>query len=626
MNNNLKLLFVFIILMGIYNLLCNNRIVEGDEKNTTNVFTYENPDLSEIMRSQFSKKWWSGSWNTIISYISDINIDDINNLDDSDVDDDITQEVHNKICTDRYPSEIRENDPLAMQRYNTCKKNPPSYKEKICLQANPDNPDGHSYYLWDDMKIKSDKGMCTYRNPSDLSNTKCSSNTDEMSCLANTTDDNASWCSWVKSFNTNPDITTDDMLFCQNFEQKKTGIVDVDGCNSASNSSGVHCMFRNSKQKVTDLAGNPVGDPSKLGRCIINHNKIKRGIRFETIYTDPTNIYNRFIPNGRCMESCSNVNDKTECNNRYACYFSDTDNMCINKQMLEELKKDKYSNKCDNFITSDECNKDAEDAEDWHCKWKKFEGSCEYSFAEKQATSDWFPTSKSTKYKKTDGSVADAYKLMPDVTSCQQLQADHPDSYTSTLCENNTGKTISGENKKYCKWKEPPTEQCFMKTGLDIVGGDGPFKSIEDIKAKKLADNLVDPAFYYNSIFIPSCEKFKTNASCNQSDSCIWNESNNTCKPDCFRVGSNNTVCDKTASELKTDAQQKLKETGGTLDDDITFDDYTHCTFNNHLNWCMPNDDYNKWDLAYQKLTPAQTTTTPAQTTTTPAQTTTTPP
>jgi hypothetical protein len=110
-----------------------------------------------------------------------------------------------------------------------------------------------------------------------------------------------------------------------------------------------------------------------------------------------------------------------------------------------------------------------------------------------------------------------------------------------------------------------------------------------------------DIAYWYKNPFIPSCGHFSTTediANC-PIDNCI--KKGDKCKASCIRLG-NNSKCGKTRDAI-IEEHKLINEsaliplTDSEFQSSMKFvDDYSHCTFNEELNACMSNEEYDAWN------------------------------
>tara|TARA_B100000900_G_C20585814_1_gene719494 strand:+ start:438 stop:2660 length:2223 start_codon:yes stop_codon:yes gene_type:complete len=305
---------------------------------------------------------------------------------------------------------------------------------------------------------------------------------------------------------------------------------------------------------------------------------------------------------------------------------------------------------CNHHKTEQICNSgsDSPDApsrlydDSWHCKWKHYLGICD-QIGVKQIKEDPTNPDKVTDVEFT--SQNGSYTTTPDALSCQTIMAKHiieqmdPDdaknpikqfeymadpanaSELKEFCNNyryesaslidasgyDSSSTASGT--QFCLWKPPRKPECAYKGGPDLVNPGGYFNKNNQPFGKF---TYQEPAFYFNNNFPPMCSLLKNGSEVSASDcenasrNCSW--TNGKCLPRCIRVGSNNNICEKTVDEQYNQAVAHNKTSRipdpmleEDADDDTIkkvkkrFDDYSHCKFNEELNTCVLQDDYDKW-------------------------------
>ena len=332
---------------------------------------------------------------------------------------------------------------------------------------------------------------------------------------------------------------------------------------------------------------------------------------------------------------------------------------CINKEMYFNMKdkdnptklSDKYDHTkvCTHFNSSQTCNTGSESPDapsrlnddTWHCKWKHYLGMCD-QIGVKQIKDESNPDMVTgVEFTSQNGS----YTTKQDALSCQTLLANHVISkmkpedaqnplkqfeyiadpnnkvelenfcnnyrYDSASLSASAGYDSASKTPgaQFCKWKAPRDPECLYKGAPDLVNP-GEYYSKNNQPFGKFT--YQEPAFYYNNIFPPMCSLLNKGNEVSASDcdkasrNCSW--TNGKCKPRCIRVGSNNSLCGKTATDQYNQAVEdnKYSDTPDPMfaeDPDKTtkdkamkrFDDYSHCYFNEELNTCVLEEDYNKW-------------------------------
>lgn len=537
-----------------------------------------------------------------------------------------------------------------------------TYQKMACMLEDTDymvNDAPISYYRYDPRKKK-----CVYNPPSYLTTRRyCNSYDNKTECLANkTNDDQTPHCSWVKSFRYYPNPNSDDIENCQNQNSKDTCI------NATDNKGRKRCSWKPNKTIKTkgleDDNGTCFADPSKyLGGVSFENVKLDGNIDVtkdgdkNIINTSETNIY-RYIQDGACMENCS-TSSESECNNRLNCLWVnnskvDVNNpsggMCINNEILLEREyKEIYDQEkmCSHYEENEsECNNASENGENddaWHCKWKKFAGSCIENSSNTTDSSGTINTLSfdgryyrqpnasacQTKFyqglkdsimNNSDSNVKDMY-TNSDSRDKARLEYDYlvnNESVAEQICKNirysaDEIQEVSGtgeidqniaSNASFCQWKDPPPETCHYKSSTDLINPGNYYlnKDSQEVPLGKF--NRRDPAYYYNSMFVPLCNHLNSETECGKADiNCTWNASENKCRAKCIGVGSNVNRCGKTAEELKSRVRNKYKNSQNiSSEDDIEkylseglFDDYSHCTFNDDLNLCVLDSDYTSW-------------------------------
>tara|TARA_X000000950_G_C13915966_1_gene661012 strand:+ start:2494 stop:4785 length:2292 start_codon:yes stop_codon:yes gene_type:complete len=311
-----------------------------------------------------------------------------------------------------------------------------------------------------------------------------------------------------------------------------------------------------------------------------------------------------------------------------------------------------HKNICNHHKTEQTCNSgsDSPDApsrltdDSWHCKWKHYLGMCDQIGVKQIVDPNDADKVSSVEFTSQDGN----YITKQDALSCQTLLANHviskmnPDDaqnpikqfeymadpanaddlkkfcneyrYDSASLSASDGydNASNTPGAQFCLWKPPREPECGYKGGPDLVNPGEYFNKNNQPFGQF---TYQEPAFYYNNNFPPMCSLLNkgdkvTKADCERaSRNCSWvgTEENGSCNPRCIRVGSNNNICGKTVDEQYNQAVAHNKTSrvpdpmlSSTDPDTIIevkkrFDDYSHCKFNEELNTCVLNKDYENW-------------------------------
>lgn len=307
---------------------------------------------------------------------------------------------------------------------------------------------------------------------------------------------------------------------------------------------------------------------------------------------------------------------------------------------------------CKHYNSSQTCNSgsDSLDApsrltdDSWHCKWKHYLGMCDQVGVKQNMDPSDSDKVESVEFTSQNGS----YTTKQDALSCQSLMAKHiidrmnPDDaknpikqfefmadpaneselkdfcnkyrYESASLINSAGydsaRNTSGT--QFCLWKPPRLPECGYKGAPDLVNP-GEYYSTNNEPFGQFT--YQEPAFYNNNNFPPMCNLLNKGDKVSKDDcdnvprNCSWvgSKDDGDCKPRCIRVGSNNNICGKTVDEQFNQAVEHNKTSrvpdlmlNSTDESTIIevkkrFDDYSHCKFNEELNTCVLNEDYDSW-------------------------------
>ena len=684
MDKNIKILLIIILLLLLYDnieLLCNSYyLIEGEEVEPTgttdptgtvnfldtdmNTFKYSNNTSNDdYLLDRINSPNYDGGGLTLISSASNTELCNLQFPDDPD------DPKKYEITVNGKTRNLKEECLAGMTK-----------QKMACLleDTNPEhivNNKPISYYSYDPKRKK-----CVYNPPSYLTTRRyCNSYDNKTECLANKTkDDQTNHCNWVKSFRYYPNPGDDDILNCNNQSN------ETDCINAVDNRGYKRCSW-NPNETVKageDDVGTCYADPSKyLGG--VSFENVKLDGNPDVIIEDDKNVINvsgtnrndiyRYIQDGACMENCSTSN-ASECNNRLNCFWVenardnlltgfdptgdyDVENiisggMCMNNEiLLEKQDKEIYDqtkmcshfendqNKCNSY--DDKTNNDRVNDDTWHCKWKKFAGSClENSSNTKDTDNNINTLSFDGYFYRLPGVDACQTKfydgLKTNINACDTLKDIYINSDSrgqagieydylvnnagsaENICKsirynaseiktypfNQQANESQASNASFCEWRDPPPETCHYKSSTDLVNPGNYYLKTDSGSEEAVGRfNRRDPAYYYNSMFVPLCNHLNETECGNADINCTWNASDNKCKAKCIGIGSNVNRCGKTPEELKDRVKQKYnkspnvsgEENIDTILSNTLFDDYSHCTFNDDLNVCVLDSDYTSW-------------------------------
>ena len=653
MITNIKILILFLFLLYIYDNICSSYLLEGDSAETSdekyNTFKYESENdtldsinsLSDTNFDFFNSK--SASEQNLLKK----QVCSIRYPPDTTNEDNQYKKYEQKDATGK----IINFHTMCMARDKI------SNKELTCLKPD-ESSDSRTYYMYDSNILKANgSGQCTYRPPSYISNNKyCRGNLDKTSCLSKaTTEDevNASHCIWLETISIFPEITNDDKVRCDKYNTTDANglkeVTSVEGCNNASK-----CRFHRNVLSSTDV--NSKGGTCKPDifqyRGGINFETIKKDPKdiYGKYIQDGKCMENCSLSNE------IDCNDRSSCtwmdvnNNKDGLSTS----MCFNNEILTEVAKEKNKNKydesktCGSFDNRDNCNNDSVKDDNWHCKWKEMFGSCKFNkieyndpICQNKGTKDPLPQYTNTgdctnnggewvtppsSIHALDGKIIASE--LGNIKTCNfsstNILVDDPYDYTKYKSKNGTtyddySKNLkdaceaqsvefsqiedkSGSDKsRYCKWT--PYLPIYPEDTIDNKdnkqdGGKCHMKTGADLNEPIIESDI---AYWYKNPFIPSCGHFSTTediANC-PIDNCI--KKGDKCKASCIRLG-NNSKCGKTRDAI-IEEHKLINEsaliplTDSEFQSSMKFvDDYSHCTFNEELNACMSNEEYDVWN------------------------------